>query len=79
VLIGDSYISGRVGKDVELIGKKEIKLEEYSGKEYQLRYKNGIISKGRVYLVGQNMYVIEVVNPQNQETEKFLNSLKLVK
>lgn len=77
----DLYISNRVDNDktVELLGKKEIQLEEYSGKEYQLRYKDGIISKGRVYLVGQNLYVIEVVNPQNPEAEKFFNSVKLVK
>jgi hypothetical protein len=75
----DSYISGRAAKDVELVDKKEIKLEKYLGKEYQLRYKDGIISKGRIYLVGQNMYAFEVVNPQNPEAETFFNSIKLVK
>lgn len=75
----DLFISGRVGKNAKLISKQNIKLEGYSGKEYQVRYENGIISEGRVYLVGQNIYILEVVNPQNADSQEFFNSFKLLK
>jgi hypothetical protein len=75
----DLFISGRVDKNAKLVSKQNIQLEGYPGKEYQVRYDNGVISKGRVYLVGQNIYILEVINPQTQDSQDFFNSFKLLK
>jgi hypothetical protein len=79
----DSSRDGAVANlEGKLAGEKDIKLDDYPGRELQIDVAGGkLVFRARVYLVDQRLYQVVVFGTQEAVTskaaEKFLDSFKL--
>ena len=77
-------IEGLVGSiDGEILSKKDVKIDSYSGKEVKIDFQDGMaIIRIRVYLVENKVYMLQVItkkeNDSNESISKFLNSFSLI-
>lgn len=73
----DNYISGFLGADEKLLKGRNISLDTYTGREFEYQVQ-GINAVSRIFLVGQRLYILIVINPETESYENFFNSLKLM-
>ncbi|HEY9612509.1 hypothetical protein [Allocoleopsis sp.] len=72
-------------RNLKLINQQDIRLEQYSGKEFKFEAPGDKIVKYRAYLVKQRLYQLTTEIPKNRESalsgdiEKFMTSFQLVK
>ena len=80
-------LSSRFTSDrkLKLIHQQDIRLEQYSGKEFKFEAPGGKIVNYRTYLVKQRLYQLTTEIPKDRESslsadvEKFMTSFQLVK
>lgn len=73
----DNYISGFFGADEKLLKGRNISLDTYTGREFEYQVQ-GINAVSRIFLVGQRLYILIVINPETESYENFFNSFKLM-
>jgi hypothetical protein len=80
-------LSSRFTNDpkIKLLNQQNIRLEQYSGKEFKFEAPDNKIVKYRVYLVKKRLYQLTTEIPKDRESslsadiEKFMTSFQLVK
>jgi hypothetical protein len=72
----DTYISGFLGAD-EKAKVRDVTVDTYSGKEFEYQVQ-GVNAISRIFLVGQRLYILIVINPESDSYETFVNSFKLM-
>lgn len=77
----DEFLKALEGK---LISEKNISLESYMGREFQIGMRSDTEAKARFYMVGSRFFQLAIMNANlrgksnGNEAEKFLNSFKII-
>ena len=75
----DSGISTLIdGSDLKLLGQRDISLNGYSGREFEIGRDNVSMVKGRIYVMQQRIYMLTVVTPQPSNAQRFLESFRFI-
>ncbi|MFB2895904.1 hypothetical protein ACE1CI_23590 [Aerosakkonemataceae cyanobacterium BLCC-F50] len=62
----------------KLINAQTVSLDGHPGKEFELKLKEGINGKGRVYLVNQRLYIVLAMAAKPENQQIFLDSFRLI-
>jgi hypothetical protein len=77
--IASGFAQGSGGK---LVSQRNIRLGNFPGREIRLQFEQGVIGRGRLYLINKRMYVVMAITNKERyltkSIEGFLNSFQLV-
>ena len=77
--IATGFAQGSGGK---LVSQRNIRLGNFPGREIRLQFEQGVIGRGRLYLINKRMYVVMAITNKERyltkSIEGFLNSFQLV-
>jgi hypothetical protein len=66
------------GAEAKLVRSQTISLNGNVGREFEFDMDNGIVGKGRVFIVKQRLFVVVGITPEIQNSQRFLNSFRLL-
>ena len=66
------------GAAAKLVRSQTIALNGNVGREFEFDMDNGIVGKGRVFIVKQRLFIVVGITPEIQNSQRFLNSFRLL-
>ncbi|MCL1469636.1 hypothetical protein [Argonema antarcticum] len=66
------------GAEAKLLGTRSISIDDNPGKEFEFTLSDGTPGKARVYMVKKRLYVVVGMTSESENTERFLNSFRLL-
>lgn len=77
-VIFNNFLRDFLGTDVKFLSQQNITLGKYPGIEVEYQNENQkIVSKSRLFLVGQRLYILDISNSKAGDAQQFFNSFEL--